>query len=122
MGLHAVKATLARRGRAYLLSRPLSEGKGCWRRRADSARILMGRGIRFALGLVSGAGKGDSRVKLRDHMGLYVGTILEGDETLPAAGQRLFTELFVFASGRLTKAEISGYTNSMDIYVTGPVI
>ena len=60
--------------------------------------------------------------KLRDHMDLYVGTILEGTETLPAAGQRLFTELFAFASGRLTKAEISGYTNSMDIYVTGPVI
>jgi altronate dehydratase large subunit len=82
----------------------------------------MGRGIRFAFGLVSGAGKGESRVKLRDHMDLYVGTILEGTETLPAAGQRLFTELFVFASDRLTKAEISGYTNSMDIYVTGPVI
>ena len=60
--------------------------------------------------------------KLRDHMDLYVGTILEGTETLPAAGQRLFTELFSFASGRRTKAEISGYTNSMDIYVTGPVI
>ena len=55
MGLHAVKATLARRDRAYLLSRHLSEGKGCWRRRAGSARILMGRGICLALVLVSGA-------------------------------------------------------------------
>jgi altronate dehydratase large subunit len=60
--------------------------------------------------------------KLRDHMDLYVGTIMEGTETLPAAGRRLFTECLGFASGRLTKAEISGYTNSMDIYVTGPVI
>ena len=59
--------------------------------------------------------------KLRDHMDLYVGTILEGTETLPAAGQRLLGT-FSFASGRRTKAEISGYTNSMDIYVTGPVI
>ena len=48
--------------------------------------------------------------------------ILEGTETLPAAGRRLFAECLGFASGRLTKAEISGYTNSMDIYVTGPVI
>ena len=31
-------------------------------------------------------------------------------------------ELIEYASGRLTKAEISGYSNSMDIYVTGPVI
>jgi altronate dehydratase large subunit len=60
--------------------------------------------------------------KLRDHMDLYVGTIMEGTETVPAAGRRVFTELFAFASGQLTKAEISGYTDSMDIYVTGPVI
>lgn len=60
--------------------------------------------------------------KLRDHMDLYVGTIMEGTETLPTAGKRLFAEFMEFASGRLTKAEICGYTNSMDIYVTGPVI
>ena len=60
--------------------------------------------------------------KLRDHMDSYVGTIMEGTETLPAAGNRLFAQLVEFASGRLTKAEICGYTRSMDIYVTGPVI
>ncbi len=60
--------------------------------------------------------------RLRDHMDLFVGTIMEGTETLPAAGQRLFAECLEFASGRLTKAEICGYTDSMDIYVTGPVI
>jgi len=60
--------------------------------------------------------------KLRDHMDCYVGTIMEGTETLPAAGRRVFDELLAFASGRMTKAEISGYTDSMDIYVTGPVI
>ncbi len=60
--------------------------------------------------------------KLRDHMDCYVGTIMEGTESLPAAGRRIFDELLAFASGRLTKAEISGYTDSMDIYVTGPVI
>jgi len=60
--------------------------------------------------------------KLRDHMDCYVGTIMEGTESLPSAGQRLYRELVEYASGRLTKAEISGYCNSMDIYVTGPVI
>jgi altronate dehydratase large subunit len=60
--------------------------------------------------------------KLRDHMDCYVGTIMEGTETVPAAGERLFDEFLEFASGRLTKAEICGYTKSMDIYVTGPVI
>jgi altronate dehydratase large subunit len=59
---------------------------------------------------------------LRDHMDIYVGTILEGTESLPGAGQRIFKELLEFASGKLTKAEISGYTDSMDIYVVGPVI
>jgi altronate dehydratase large subunit len=60
--------------------------------------------------------------KLRDHMDTYVGTIMEGTESVPMAGRRLFGELVEFASGRLTKAEISGYTRSMNIYVTGPVI
>ena len=60
--------------------------------------------------------------KLRDHVDSYVGTIMEGTETLPAAGKRLFAQFVEFASGRLTKAEICGYTKSMDIYVTGPVI
>jgi altronate dehydratase large subunit len=59
---------------------------------------------------------------LRDHMDVYVGTIMDGTESLPAAGTRLFGDLVAFASGKLTKAEISGYTNSMDIYVVGPVI
>ncbi len=59
---------------------------------------------------------------LRDHMDIYSGTIMEGTETLPQVGRRIYTEMMNFASGRLTKAEISGYTESMDIYVTGPVI
>jgi len=59
---------------------------------------------------------------LRDHMDIYVGTILEGTESLPEAGKRIFKELLEFASGKLTKAEICGYTDSMDIYVVGPVI
>jgi altronate dehydratase large subunit len=60
--------------------------------------------------------------KLRDHMDCTVATIMEGTESLPAAGRRVFQELLAHASGKLTKAEISGYTSSMDIYVLGPVI
>jgi len=59
---------------------------------------------------------------MRDHMDIYVGSILEGTETLPEAGRRIFRELLDIASGKLTKAEISGYSDSMDIYVVGPVI
>jgi len=60
--------------------------------------------------------------KLRDHMDSYVGTIMAGTESLPAAGERLYREILEFASGQRTKAELSGYSNSMNIYVTGPVI
>lgn len=60
--------------------------------------------------------------KLRDHMDIEVTSIMEGTETLPSAGNRIFNEILNVASGKLTKAEISGYTNSMDIYMVGPVI
>jgi len=60
--------------------------------------------------------------KLRDHMDLNVSSIIEGLETLPEAGRRIFQEIIDVASGKLTKAEISGYTKAMDIYMVGPVI
>jgi len=60
--------------------------------------------------------------KLRDHMDIEVSSIMEGTETLSSAGNRIFNEILNVASGKLTKAEISGYTNSMDIYMVGPVI
>ena len=60
--------------------------------------------------------------KLRDHMDMNVSSIMEGTETLPEAGERIFQEIVGVASGRLTKAEISGYTKAMDIYMVGPVI
>jgi len=60
--------------------------------------------------------------KLRDHMDLDVSAVMRGEESLPKAGERIFQEILAVASGRLTKAEISGYTKAMDIYVTGPVI
>lgn len=60
--------------------------------------------------------------RLQDHMDLNVSGVMEGHETLPEAGKRIFNEILEVASGRLTKAEISGYTKAMDIYTVGPVI
>jgi altronate dehydratase large subunit len=60
--------------------------------------------------------------RLRDHMDVDVSSVIEGSETLPAAGERIFQEILEAASGKLTKAEISGYTKAMDIYMVGPVI
>ncbi len=60
--------------------------------------------------------------RLQDHMDLEVSTIIEGRETLSQAGQRIYEQLLEVASGKLTKAEISGYFKAMDIYTIGPVI
>ena len=60
--------------------------------------------------------------KLQDHMDLNVSGVMEGTETLPAAGKRIYDDILEVASGKLTKAEISGYTKAMDIYTVGPVI
>ncbi|MEE4314844.1 MAG: UxaA family hydrolase [Desulfofustis sp.] len=60
--------------------------------------------------------------KMRDHMDLSVAGIIDGSESLPVAGQRLVAALLDVASGKRTRAEITGYTRAMDIYVTGPVI
>jgi altronate dehydratase large subunit len=59
---------------------------------------------------------------LQDHMDFNVSSVMDGEETLEDAGGRLLRELIAVASGKRTKAEISGYTSSMDIYMVGPVI
>ena len=59
---------------------------------------------------------------LKDHMDLNVSGVMEGEENLPSAGKRIFEEILHVAAGKLTKAEISGYTKAMDIYTVGPVI
>ncbi len=60
--------------------------------------------------------------RLRDHMDLSVSGVIDGSETLPEAGGRIFEEIHKVASGKQTKAELSGYTQAMDIFVWGPVI
>jgi len=60
--------------------------------------------------------------RMRDHLDISVGAVIAGGESLKKAGNRIFTEILAVASGKLTKAEISGYTKAMDIYTIGPVI
>lgn len=59
---------------------------------------------------------------LRDHMDLSVHGVMDGSESLGQAGARIYQAIETVGSGTRTKAEISGYVQAMDIYVTGPVI
>lgn len=60
--------------------------------------------------------------KMSDHIDMNLSAVIDGGDTIPDAGRRILEELVTVASGGMTKAEISGYTNSMDIYMLGPVI
>ena len=60
--------------------------------------------------------------RMRDHMDMSVAGVIEGTESLPEAGERLVRTILAVSSGERTRAEITGYTRAMDIYVTGPVI
>ena len=60
--------------------------------------------------------------RMRDHMDISVAGVIDGSESLPEAGARLLQSIVEVASGKKTRAEITGYTRAMDIYVTGPVI
>jgi altronate dehydratase large subunit len=59
---------------------------------------------------------------LRDHIDISVHQVMDGRESLGQAGTRIYEEIETVASGTKTKAEICGYVQAMDIYVTGPVI
>lgn len=67
-------------------------------------------------------GNKNTWANLRDHMDVDVSPVMEGRKTLIEAGGQIFDKLLHVASGELTKAEVSGYVNSMDIYTVGPVI
>lgn len=60
--------------------------------------------------------------RMRDHMDMSVHGVMDGDESLLQAGERIYEKVLETASGVETKAEVSGYAQAMDIYVTGPVI
>jgi len=67
-------------------------------------------------------GNQNTFVRMHDHMDMSVEGVIEGTESLPQAGQRIYQEILQVAGGKSTKAELSGYTKAMDIYVLGPVI
>jgi len=60
--------------------------------------------------------------KLNTHMDFDVSSMIDGTETIEDAGNRLFEETLKVASGKLTKAEILRYDESMNILTYGPVI
>lgn len=60
--------------------------------------------------------------KMSDHIDINLSAVIDGGDTIPDAGRRILEEIIRVSSGTMTKAEISGYTNSMDIYMLGPVI
>ncbi len=59
---------------------------------------------------------------LRDHMDLSVSGVMSGELSLEDAGALIYERIEETASGALTRAELSGYVQAMDIFVTGPVI
>lgn len=60
--------------------------------------------------------------RMREHMDLCVAGLMQGTESVEGAIGRLLEAVLKTASGEFTKAECCGYNNSMNIYVTGPVI
>lgn len=60
--------------------------------------------------------------KMIDHIDMNLGAVLDGDDTIPDAGKRVLERVVSVASGEVTKAELSGYFNAMDIFMQGPVI
>ena len=47
--------------------------------------------------------------RMSDDMDINCGTIIDGEETVEQAGQRIFDELLAMASGKLTRSEVLGF-------------
>lgn len=59
---------------------------------------------------------------LSEHIDISVSGVIDGTELPESAARRLIEKVFKVADGSKTKAEVCGYSNSMNIYVRGPVI
>jgi len=57
-----------------------------------------------------------------EHIDVNVSGILDGKEDIKNAGKKVFNFGLEIASGKLTKAELIGYTETMEIYTRGPII
>jgi altronate dehydratase large subunit len=53
-------------------------------------------------------GNRDTYLKMRDNMDIDVSKIIEGKETVESGGERIFEEIILVASGKVTKAEKLG--------------
>jgi len=62
---------------------------------------------------------------LNEHIDIDVSSIIQGEETVKEAGDRIFDEIIKVAGGKKVKAELLGYDKhgvNSDIYFMGPVI
>lgn len=59
--------------------------------------------------------------KMKDNMDLNAGTIITGDESVQQVGKRIFDEIILVASGKLSRAEILGF-NDFAIKRIGPTM
>ena len=60
--------------------------------------------------------------RMGDHIDVDVSGILSGTINMTDAGQKIVNEILAVANGKQTRAEVLGYTKSMDVYVLGPVV
>lgn len=59
---------------------------------------------------------------LAEHIDVNVSGVIARTETMSEAGEAIFRHLLLVASGEATRAEIIGYTETLNIFVRGPVI
>lgn len=59
---------------------------------------------------------------LGEHIDVDVSGVMDNRQTIPEAAGTIFQRLLAVASGDLTRAEVLGYTEGLDVYVRGPVI
>ena len=60
--------------------------------------------------------------KLSEHIDVDVSDVITENKTLEEAAEKVFEKLVKVASGEKTKAEITGYDKTIDIYVRGIIL
>lgn len=61
-------------------------------------------------------------IRMNEHIDMDVSGILGGEETVRSASHRILDLTLKVASGELTKAEVTGYGETLEIYTHGPLI
>jgi altronate dehydratase len=56
----------------------------------------------------------------QDSIDYYSGTVIEGTETPPEAGERFYHIISDIASGTLARSETLNYTDPIDMYLEEP--